>query len=56
MTVGLVLKNLRKVYLAKINLLSNCAISDKNYEHVLSVWKAFKMKSVKDYHDFFVKI
>lgn len=27
-------------------------ISDKNYEHVFNVWKTFRMKSVRDFHEF----
>ena len=27
-------------------------INDKEYEHVLNVWKKFEMKTMKDYHDF----
>ena len=34
----------------------NCGISDKSYEHVLYVWEAFKMDSVKDYYDLYMKI
>ena len=26
-------------------------ISDKEYEHVLHVWKKFEMKAMKDYHN-----
>ena len=29
--------------------LANRAISDKNYEHVLNVWKTFRLKIMKDY-------
>ena len=32
------------------NTLINRAISDKNYEHALKLWKAFKMNNMKDYH------
>ena len=28
---------------------------DINYEHVLNVWKAFRMNTIKDYHDFLLK-
>ena len=31
------------------NTLTNCAIRDKIHEHVLNVWQAFKMNTVKDY-------
>ena len=30
-------------------------ISDKEYEHVLNVWKKFELKTMKDYHDFYLK-
>ena len=36
--------------------LINFAISDKNYEHFLTVWKAFKMNTVKDSHDLYLKV
>ena len=43
------LKNSKKAYLVKIkfyNPLNNCASSDKNYEHALNVWKAFKLNTM----------
>ena len=30
-------------------------ISDKEYEHVLKVWKKFEMKTMKDYDDLYLK-
>ena len=36
--------------------MTNRAISDKNYEHILNVWKAFKMNIMKDYHDLYLKV
>ena len=30
-------------------------ISDKEYEHALNVWNKFKMKTMKDYHDLYLK-
>ena len=30
-------------------------VSDKEYEHVLKVWNAFKIKSMKDYHNLYLK-
>ena len=30
-------------------------ISDKDYEHVLCVWDKFKMKSINDYHELYLK-
>ena len=36
------------------NTLTSCTISDKNYQHILNVWKAFKMNNMKDYHDIYL--
>ena len=30
-------------------------ISDREHEHVLKVWNKFEMKTVKDYHDLYLK-
>ena len=38
------------------NTLTNRTISDKNYEHVLNIWKAFKMNNIKHYHNLYLKI
>ena len=38
------------------NTLTNRKITDKNYEHILNVWKAFKMNSMKDYHNLYLKV
>ena len=38
------------------NLLNNHEISDENFEHVLKVWEAFKMKTKKAYHDLYLKL
>ena len=35
--------------------LTNRKISDKEYEHVLNVWKNFEMKTMKDDHDLYLK-
>ena len=35
--------------------LTNRKISDKKYEHVLNVWNKFEMKTMKNYHDLFLK-
>ena len=59
MTIEIVLKYLRKGLPSKnrfYNSWINRAISDKNYEHVLNVWKAFKMNTIKDYHDLYLKV
>ena len=35
--------------------LTDRKISDKEYEHVLNVWKKFEMKTMKDYYDLYLK-
>ena len=30
--------------------------SDNKYEHVLKVWNTFQMKTMKDYHDLYLKL
>ena len=35
--------------------LADRKISDKEYEHVLNVWKKSEMKTMKDYHDLYLK-
>ena len=35
--------------------LANRKISGKEYEHVLNVWKKSEMKTMKDYHDLYLK-
>ena len=34
---------------------TNTKINDKEYEHVLNVWNKFGMKTMKDYHDLYLK-
>ena len=51
----MILKSLRKNYLAKKSSLTDRKISDKEYEYVLNVWKKFEMKTMKDYHDLYLK-
>ena len=36
--------------------LTNCAVSGKNYEHVLNVWKDFNVNTIKDYNDLYLKV
>ena len=36
-------------------LLTRKKISDIEYDHVLKVWKIFEMKTVKDYHNLYLK-
>ena len=49
MTTGIALKNLF------YNSLVNRYISGKNHEPVFNILKAFKMKTIKDYHDLYRK-
>ena len=35
--------------------LTNRKISDKEYEHVLNVWKKFEMKTRENYHELYLK-
>ena len=35
--------------------LADRKISDKKYEHVLNVWQKSEMKTMKDYHDLYLK-
>ena len=36
--------------------LNNEDISDENYAHAHKVWKTFKMKSMRDYHDLYNRV
>ena len=36
-------------------MLTDRKISDKEYEDVLNLWNKFDMKTVKDYHDLYLK-
>ena len=35
--------------------LADKKISDKEYEHVLNVWKKIETKTMKNYHDLYLK-
>ena len=52
-------KKLKKTQLppkeAFYSRLNNEDISDENYAHAQKVWKTFKMKSMRDYHDFIIE-
>ena len=37
------------------SLLTDRKISDKEYEHVLNIWNKFEMKTMKDYHELYLK-
>ena len=43
----------RKSYI--LRWVSHLKISDKEYEHVLNVWHKFEMKTMKDYHNLYLK-
>ena len=52
------MKSLNKNYLAKKSLYSSLAdrrITDKEYEHIINVWKKFEMKTMKGYHNLYFK-
>ena len=42
----------RKPFYSKLN---NEDISDEDYEHAQKVWEAFDCKTLKDYHDLYLK-
>ena len=51
-------ENFKEQLLSKQNfysLLTGTQISGKEYDHVLKVLNSFKMKSMKDNHDFYLK-
>ena len=35
--------------------MTNCTIIDKNYKHVLNVWKSFNVNTIKVYIDLYLK-
>ena len=37
------------------SLLTGKTIRDKEYDHVPKVWNIFQMKTMKDYHDLYLK-
>ena len=37
------------------SVLNNERISDKDYTHAKNVWKTFKLKSMGEYHDLYLK-
>ena len=38
------------------NILTNRAVSDKKYEHLLNIEEAFKMNDQKVFYDFYLKV
>ena len=56
MNIWAILKSLKKNCLVKKSFIVFWQrISDKEYEHVLNVWNKFEMKTMKDYHDLYLK-
>ena len=37
------------------NTLAGKKVSDKEYDHVTKVWNTFQMKTMKDYHNLYLK-
>ena len=37
------------------SLLTDKKFFDKEYEHIVKVWNRFKMKTINDYHDLYLK-
>ena len=56
MSIQIILENFKN-YLAKkkFRVLTKRKFTDKEYELALNVWKKFKMKAMKDYHDLYLK-
>ena len=51
-------ENFKEELLNKENFISSLTdrkITDKEYEHVLGVWNKSEMKTMKDYHDLYLK-
>ena len=48
----MILKSVRKNYPAKNGFIVR---SDKEHKHVLAVWNKFEMKTMKDYHNLYLK-
>ena len=57
MNVWVVFKSLNTVTKKKMffSSLTDKKISDKEYEHALTVWNMFEIKLMKDYHDMYLK-
>ena len=47
----MILNSKEKFYSSK----TDRKITDKEYKHVLNVWKKFEMKTIKDYHNLYLK-
>ena len=60
MNISMSLKRLKKNCLKKrfiefYSSLTNRRISDKEFDYVFTVWNKFEMKTMKDYHDAYLK-
>ena len=58
MNIWVILKSLKKNYQAEKSFISSLTgkiISCKEYEHFLKVWNKFIMKTIKDYHNLYLK-
>ena len=51
----MILKNFEKQRKAYYSFLTNRKIKDEEYEHVLNVGNKFEMKTMKYYHDLYLK-
>ena len=58
MSTWVVLKSLKKDYQAKKSFIVRWQIkkiTDAEYEHVLKVWDRSEIKTMRDYHNFYLK-
>ena len=55
MSIWMVLKSLNKNLLAKKSSLTSKKTSDKEHERVLKAWSKFETKTMKNYHDLYLK-
>ena len=57
--VSLLLMNLIRIRIKNksefYSKLNDEHISDEDYQHVLTVWETFKCKTIKDFHDLYLK-
>ena len=51
----MILKCFKKSCLVKKNFLTSRKITAKEYEHFLNIWNKFEMKTMKGYHDLYLK-
>ena len=58
MSMWVFLKSSKKKILSKEKVYSSLTgkeITDEKYEHGLKAWDKLKMKTMKEYHDFYLK-